>query len=240
MILLKKYLFILLLLCLFLTFIYFLFLRKDIYTFHSVSLIASNQLDTEKKIEEISPDYTYKVNIHYPYTGYSILNQEIESLIKKYLDDFITASKPIIDNQIYSLDITYDTYSYQNIVSYVFTIFINTGGAHPNTIIDTISYDKKENKVITISELVKDNPDLLSFLSNKSREELLKNKDLQNQSIKEMLLEGTAPTNDNFKNFAFTPNGFTVYFNRYQVAPYSYGSFYIIIPYSELNINRRS
>ena len=46
--------------------------------------------------------------------------------------------------------------------------------------------------------------------------------------------------NDNFKNFAFTPNGFTVYFNRYQVAPYSYGSFYIIIPYSELNINRRS
>ena len=87
MILLKKYLFILLLFCLFLTFIYFLFLRKDIYTFHSVSLIASNQLDTEKKIEEIAPDYTYKVNIHYPYTGYSILNQEIESLIKKYLDD---------------------------------------------------------------------------------------------------------------------------------------------------------
>ena len=87
MILLKKYLFILLLFCLFLTFIYFLFLKKDIYTFHSVSLIASNQLDTEKKIEEIAPDYTYKVNIHYPYTGYSILNQEIESLIKKYLDD---------------------------------------------------------------------------------------------------------------------------------------------------------
>ena len=161
-------------------------------------------------------------------------------MIKKYLDDFITASKPIIDNQIYSLDITYDTYSYQDIVSYVFTIFVNTGGAHPNTIIDTISYDKKENKVITISELVKDNPDLLSFLSNKSREELLKNKDLQNQSIKEMLLEGTTPTNDNFKNFAFTPNGFTVYFNRYQVAPYSDGSFYIIIPYYVLNINRRS
>ena len=168
------------------------------------------------------------------------VKNNVEIDIKKYLDDFITASKPIIDNQIYSLDITYDTYSYQNIVSYVFTIFINTGGAHPNTIIDTISYDKKENKVITISELVKDNPDLLSFLSNKSREELLKNKDLQNQSIKEMLLEGTTPTNDNFKNFAFAPNGFTVYFNRYQVAPYSYGSFYIIIPYSELNINRRS
>ena len=102
-------------------------------------------------------------------------------------------------------------------------------------------FSKSRNTVDkAIAKLVKDNPDLLSFLSNKSREELLKNKDLQNQSIKEMLLEGTTPTNDNFKNFAFTPNGFTVYFNRYQVAPYSYGSFYIIIPYSELNINRRS
>ena len=240
MILLKKYLFVLLLFCLFLSLIYFLFLKKDVYTFHSVSLIASSQLDTEKKIEEISPDYGYKINIHYPYTSYSILNQKIEELIKKYLEDFVSASKPFIDNQIYSLDITYDTYFYQDIISYVFTIFVNTGGAHPNTIIDTISYDKKENKMITISELVKNNPNLLAFLSNKSREELLKNKDLQNQSIKEMLLEGTSPTNDNFKNFAFTSNGFTIYFNRYQVAPYSYGSFYIAIPYSEFNINRRS
>ena len=54
-----------------------------------------------------------------------------------------------------------------------------------------------------------------------------------------MILDGTLPKKENFSNFAFTDNGLLVFFNRYQIAPYSYGSFNIIIPYSDFDILKR-
>ena len=50
-----------------------------------------------------------------------------------------------------------------------------------------------------------------------------------------MLLEGTKPTLDNFKNFSYTEDGFKIYFNYYQIAPYYYGSSVITVPYNYIN-----
>ena len=54
-----------------------------------------------------------------------------------------------------------------------------------------------------------------------------------------MILDGTLPKKENFSNFAFTDKGLLVFFNRYQIAPYSFGSFNITIPYSDLDILKR-
>ncbi len=225
---------------LFISAITFLFIKKsNNISFSSVSILAVNQMETEKKIIDIAPDYSYKVNIHYPYTSYNNLNQEIEKLIKKYLTDFMNADKPFLENQVYSLDITYDTYKYKSIISYVFTIFIDTGGAHPNTIIETITYNTSNNQLITIDYLLKENNNILDILSKKSRAILAKNSDLKQGNIQDMILDGTLPKKENFSNFAFTDNGLLVFFNRYQIAPYSYGSFNIIIPYSDFDILKR-
>ena len=235
----KKYCFIGLFV-LFIGIITFLFICKNNkITYSSVSILAINQMETEKKIVDIAPDYSYKVNIHYPYTGYNNLNKEVEKLIKKYLTDFMKADKPFLDNQVYSLDITYDTYKYQNIVSYVFTIFIDTGGAHPNTIIETISYNTKDNILITIDSLIEENNNILDKLSKESRLILAKNSNLKQENIQDMILDGTLPKKENFSNFAFTDKGLLVFFNRYQIAPYSFGSFNITIPYSDLDILKR-
>lgn len=215
-------------------------LRKDNSNkFKTVSILSVNQvdkIDTEKKIVEIAPDYSYKININYPYTGYNNLNIQIENLIKKYLSDFINSDRPPLENQIYSLDITYDTYKFESKVSYVFTIFLSTGGAHPNTIIETISYDTKINQIITIDTLLEQNSNILNVLSETSRNILASNKDLMQTNIKDMFLDGTKPTTTNYQNFAFTNDGLLIFFNRYQIAPYSYGSFQVLIPYSKLGI----
>lgn len=210
--------------------------KNNNYQFNSISILALNEVSTEKKIVEIASDYSYKININYPYTGYSNLNNEIDNLIKKYLADFMKADKPFIDNQIYSLNITYDTYRYKEFISYVFTIFLNTGGAHPNTIIETISYDTKNENIIDIDWLINKNNDILNILSKESRVILDKNLSLKQGNITDMTLDGTMPRKDNFSNFAFTDKGLMLFFNRYQIAPYSYGSFNIIIPYSSLDI----
>jgi hypothetical protein len=45
-----------------------------------------------------------------------------------------------------------------------------------------------------------------------------------------MISDGTAPDADNFGTFTFTPNTITIYFQQYQVGPYSIGMPTVTIP----------
>ena len=48
-----------------------------------------------------------------------------------------------------------------------------------------------------------------------------------------MMINGTEPKKNNFNDFCFTDKGLIIFFNRYQVAPYSSGSFVITVPYNK-------
>ena len=121
-------------------------------------------------------------------------------------------------------------------MSYVFYISTYTGGNHPNNTIWSITYDIDNDKIITIHNLVDEQPNILDKLSIETRNTLKKDKRFEKDKdmTNSMMLEGTKPSKKNFKNFAFSSEGFTVFFEQYQVAPYSYGSFEITIPYNEL------
>ncbi len=219
----------------------FLFFRRiEPTSALSIQTIKKEETITEKKIEEKGNQY--KIRIYYPYTSYSVLNQEMEKFVQKQLQEFKQNMKkyPLTPLQFYTLDISYQTYIYKDYVTYVFEIFLDTGGAHPNTYIHSISYNRATDKIITIDTLNKQYPNILNILSLESRKSLMKSKKLKEVATEErknMIDEGTAPTLDNFRNFAFTENGLTIFFENYQVAPYVYGSFEVTIPYSILKID---
>lgn len=170
------------------------------------------------------------ISIQYPRTEYIELNQKIKDYILKQVKDFMEiAASDIQEKQIYTLDISHDEYSYKNIRSFVLYTSTYTGGAHPNQGIWTCVYDASKNEFVTISDLVLKNASILDILSRESRKILINNKGIVN---KDMLLEGTMPNASNFSNFVFTQQGLLLYFLPYQVAPYSSGSFKIVIPYS--------
>ena len=208
------------------------------YLTSKVISISSNTTTLEKKIEEKSDDPKYKIKIYYPYTSYNTLNKEIDEKINTYVQQLkdVAVNNKVQLNQYYTIDILYDSYSYQNYISYVFYVSIYTGGAHPNNTIWTITYDTNTDKIITIEDLIEKNNNILNILSMESKNQLKKDKRFLNQDdiINSMLEEGTKPTKDNFKNFAFSNNGLIIFFEQYQVAPYSYGKFEITIPYSKL------
>lgn len=206
----------------------------------SVQVIKSEEMITEKKIEERKKQY--KIRIYYPYTPYSTLNQAIESFIQGQIKDFKQNMKeyPLSPLQFYTLDISYQTYTYKNYITYVFEIFLDTGGAHPNTYIHTISYNKKTDQIVTINTLIKEQPNILETLSKESRAKLMtsdKFKEANIEDIKDMIIEGTNAVEKNFRNFAFSKDGLILFFENYQVAPYVYGSFEVTIPYSTLKID---
>ena len=126
---------------------------------------------------------------------------------------------------------------YKDYISLVFYSELFLGGAHPNHYIDTVIYNTKNNSFININDLINIDKNILIKLSNISREELLRNKVLSNSDVKEMLMDGTSPKTDNFKRLALTDEGIIIFFERYQIAPYYFGDYNILIPYSKLNLN---
>ena len=157
----------------------------------------------------------------YPITYYKKLNLLIDQKINYYQKLFFKEIKNITFWNEYTLFINYDGYNYNNIISYVFFIEYFTGGAHPNHDIFTVNYDLMNDKFI-------DSVYNLDKISKYARSNLIKDKRIVNTG---MLFEGTKPTNDNFKNFVFTENGYLFYFKRYQIAPYSSGDISLVIPY---------
>lgn len=165
----------------------------------------------------------YRVNVSYPVSDYKKLNKRIVKRINYYKDLFFKEIKDsdIVIYDYYTLNINYESYGYNDILSYVFFVEYFVGGAHPNHFIFTINYDYKNDCFI-------DYVDNLDVLSSYSRDVLIKDKRIVNSS---MLFNGTKPIKENFKNFVFSRDGYIFYFERYQIAPYSSGDISLIVPY---------
>lgn len=216
----KKILFILILLTLFVN-IYFIFSKSNDLS----TVYVNNDGNFSEKTDN------YEIKINYPLTGYKKLNEEIKKIVNKYMKDFKNdlPSKDIPVDMTYTLIIDFKDFYYNNYVSFIFYIEYFTGGAHPNHDIVTINYDKTTDSFIKIENLLEKNKDILDIFSKISRKKLINDPKI---TVTSMMYEGTKPTKDNFKNFVFTKDGILLLFNYYQVAPYSQGEFQIIVPYS--------
>lgn len=206
--------------------------KKETLYIQSVSYTTNN----EQKIE-IKNDNNTKILVYYPNTKYILLNETIFKKINEYITNFQKeiASLNVQSNQYYYLIITYESYKSYKFISYAFNIEYYTGGAHPNHDIWTINYDKFNNKLVGINELIKINSNVLNLFSSISRKELTNNKKIVDTT---MMLDGTQPKDENFSKFVFSNDKIIIFFLHYQVAPYSSGQFMIEIPIKEINKNK--
>ena len=186
-----------------------------------------NNNNNEKRIYNNKTDI--EINVKYPLYKYKKLNKKISTTINYYLKDNI-------DNY-YFLIISYKEYKYKSYISIVLYISYFTGGAHPNYEIKTINYNTKSNNFITIDNLIKEDKNILNKLSNYSRNYFNNNDLFKNKIVNSMMLEGTSPNKENYQRFNLSNDGLIIYFDRYQVAPYYYGDYNIIIPYKYLNLS---
>ncbi len=206
----------------------------------------TNVLSLEKKVLTdtvvltTSDDFyhPYEVQISYPITSYEELNAYIENRVKEYLDSFLQSIKGemVQLDQTYTFSIQYESYLYRQFLSYVFTVSQYTGGAHPNQFIWTVVFDTLQGHIISLSDLEAVYPNLLAFFSKYTRQVLNSNPAIVNFS---MMMEGTKPTVSNFSRFVFSQQGLILFFEQYQVAPYSSGEFQVVVPYSELKMINR-
>lgn len=138
----------------------------------------------------------------------------------------------------YALDVKYEEYEGPATVSYLFTIYEDTLGAHPNAYLTSFTFDATTGKELRIADLF-ENPTYLETLSRISREMLIpqiaKATEVPVDEMDTSYIEsGTTPEQDNFQVFYLTSTDLVIVFPPYQVGPWVLGTQSVTIPRAEL------
>jgi len=120
-------------------------------------------------------------------------------------------------------------------------IYYFSGGAHGIEKIHAFNYDIIKKKKIRIKDFLDSPQEALKKISKISAQDIinqLKSRGWrEDDSLKEMVNQGTAPVLKNFKNFNFDSYNLIIYFQRYQVAPGAVGSLTVTISRQMLEQN---
>ncbi len=131
-----------------------------------------------------------------------------------------------------SLQITYLIASSPRTVSYIFTTYEDTLGAHPNTSFSTLTFDTSTGQALALSDIFLSGSDYLGTLSTLARQMLPAI--IGDSADPTFINPGTTPEAANFQNFFFDNKDFIILFAPYQVAPYSSGPQTLRIPVSQI------
>jgi len=131
-----------------------------------------------------------------------------------------------------TLQVTYLIASSGRTISYIFTTYEDTLGAHGNLFFHTFTFDRASGAPLTLASIFSSTT-YLDTLSSLARAKLpgVIGKDADMMFIK----DGTEPEEENFENFFFDNAQLVFLFPPYQVGPYSAGPQTLRIPVAELS-----
>lgn len=119
-------------------------------------------------------------------------------------------------------------------IDILFSLTNYRGGAHDGLALHTLMFDPQTGKRVDFFDRVQ-NPevalDVLSVECGKKVREMIE----EDMDVESMIVDGTAPKRENFANILRTDEGFRVYFEPYQVAPWAVGTLVVDLPWSVLD-----
>jgi hypothetical protein len=142
------------------------------------------------------------------------------------------------DDRKYAFGATYQSYQSAGTVSYVFTIYEDTLGAHPNGFYQTFTFDMQGNQ-LQLADLFKPGANYLDRLSPLAYAgvlaQLRQRTEVDPESPElDTVRIGTSPTPESLQFFYVDGNTLHLLFPPYQVAAYAAGSFDVAIPLGQL------
>ncbi len=136
------------------------------------------------------------------------------------------------DGRKQALAIEYDEVLGPHTVSYVYTMYADTFGAHPNSFYRTFVFDAETGKELTLAELFAPRSGYLKRISEIARFELQKK--LGEDVDVSYMQQGTEPDAINFQTFVIEGDSLVFLFPPYQVGPYALGPQSVSIPFAQL------
>ena len=146
------------------------------------------------------------------------------------------AAMGLFEGRMYALGLEYELYTSPTTVSYVYTVYEDTLGAHPNTYFRTFTFDTTTGAALSLPDLFTPTSSYLSWLSERSRRDipLIVQQRSGYLPDSEYLASGTEPKVESFQSFYLDGDTFVIAYPPYQVGPYALGSILVPIPRTDL------
>ncbi|MDD5752511.1 MAG: DUF3298 domain-containing protein [Candidatus Pacebacteria bacterium] len=169
------------------------------------------------------------ISVSYPSLGIEEIDKEIKDFIDIQISQFKELEYVSFGGAPYSLDVSYFSTAYKDIISFKLNVSEYTGGAHGNHYVTCFTYNLEEKKKMSLGDFF-NSDSYLEKISDYSINDLMKDE----YAVEEWINEGAGPKIENFERFVITENAFIFYFPPYQVAPYAAGEKQTIILLNEL------
>lgn len=203
----------------------------------------------------------YTIEAHYPTTtslatsagasadqaAVALMAADVQSTVESFKTESGVASITPADaatmglgaDRKYALDVEYIATSSPSVASYIFTIYYDTLGAHPNGTYLTENFDAKTGTRIAITDLFNSGTDVYTELSQLARAQLpaiiaAQEGTTPDQIDPSMMNDGTTAAAQNFQWFYVANGDLVLIFPPYQVGPYALGTVLLPIPLSSL------
>jgi Protein of unknown function (DUF3298) len=139
----------------------------------------------------------------------------------------------------YAYGATYQQYQSSSTVSYVFLVYEDTLGAHPNSFYQTFTFDLQGNQ-LQLADLFKPNTSYLTVLSPLAYQNVVAQLTQREGSAPagdelDTVRMGTEPSPEALQFYYIDGNTLHLLFPPYQVAAYAAGAFDVSIPMSQLS-----
>lgn len=177
-------------------------------------MVVGDKKEVVEKINKTIEDYTLEW-----------LN-DLKLLVQEYSKNYEEAGAKMPKMEAYSL---FESFNTDEVISLPVNYYQYTGGAHGLTTKVSYNYDLKSGKEIKLKDLFKEGFDYKSIIDKKVREDIEKEKDIYFENG--ALFKGV---NEN-QAYYLNKDGIIVYFQQYEIAPYSSGIREFKIPYGELS-----
>jgi len=140
----------------------------------------------------------------------------------------------------YTMNVEYKLFESPKTVSYVYQIYQDTLGAHPNTYYRTFTFDRASGEALHLDDLFAPGASYLERLSERTRAELpsimARMAQISPSEVDmDYINSGTMPIGDSFGNFKIDGTNLVMIFPPYQVGPYVYGTIEVPMPLSSLS-----
>ncbi len=194
-------------------------------------------LQADKKIEEEKPYYRVEATLPSSTTLSGTAGENaltlMDGFVRATIESFLEQSgvRTLTEEDIallglggerkYTLQISYEAHESPSTISYVFTLYEDTLGAHPNASYKTFTWDKETGQELLIGNLF-EGDEYLAFLSEESRAQI---RTRLGEDVNEEYLEsGTTPDAPNFQYFYLEGDELVIIFPPYQVGPWAIGT----------------
>lgn len=151
----------------------------------------------------------------------TLFNSAIEQYKKDLENNF-----PV---RVFDAEMTFNvTYTASGVLSLYLDKYEYAGGAHGSTERDSQTFSLFRYSPIKLNQIITCQQDYRAYILNEVRKQIEKEKDIYFENYNELIAETFNPN-----NFYLTPDGVVIYYQQYDIAPYSSGIREFFIPYSD-------